>query len=64
MRKYNILQMMKSVVGNLSGEYAAILEKAIDEYELPWDAPVELHIVDEDGAREYLRQARKSVRIR
>jgi len=56
--------MMKSVVGNLSGEYAAILEKAIDGYGLPWDAPVELHIVDEDGAREYLRQARKSVRIR
>ena len=49
MRKYNILQMMKSVVGNLSGEYAAILEKAIDEYELPWDAPAELHIVDGDA---------------
>ena len=56
--------MMKSVVGNLSGEYAAILEKAIDGYGLPWDAPVELHIVDKREAREYLKRARRSVRIR
>lgn len=56
------------VVKRISAEekktlYVEILEKAIDEYGLPWDAPVELHIVDEDGAREYLRQARKSVRV-
>ena len=43
--------MMKSVVGNLSGEYATILEKAIDGYGLPWDAPVELHIADEGRSR-------------
>jgi len=56
------------VVKRISAEekktlYVEILEKAIDEYGLPWDAPVELHIIDEDGAREYLRQARKSVRV-
>ena len=48
----------------MRGLYANILEKAIGEYELPWGASVELHIVDEDGGKEYLRQARKSVRIR
>jgi len=50
--------MMKSVVGNLSGEYATILEKAIDGYGLPWDAPVEPHIVDGDAyisSRYFLR---------
>ena len=44
--------------------YADILEKAIDEYGLPWDAPVELHIVDEREAREYLKRAGRSVRVR
>ena len=32
-----------------------IIERAIDEYGLPWDAPVELHVVDENEAREYLK---------
>ena len=36
--------------------YANILEKAIDEYGLPWDAPVKLHITDEKEAEEYLKR--------
>ena len=43
--------------------YVDILEKAIDEYELPWDAPVELHIVDERESEEYLKLSRRAVRI-
>jgi len=35
--------------------YVDVLEKVIDEYGLPWDAPVELHIADERDAREYLK---------
>lgn len=38
--------------------YAEILERAIDVYGLPWDAPVELHIVGEKEAEEYLRMGR------
>ena len=43
--------------------YADILEKAIEAYGLPWDAPVELHIVNEKEAREYLRISKKAVKI-
>ena len=39
------------------------LEKAVDKYGLPWDAPVELHIADEGEAGEYLKLSRKAVRI-
>ena len=35
--------------------YRDILVRAMDNYGLPWDAPVELHIVYEDEAREYLK---------
>ena len=40
-----------------------ILERAIDTYGLPWDAPVELHIVSEERAREYLKHSRNFIRI-
>jgi len=30
-----------------------ILEKAINTYQLPWDAPVEIHIVEEKGNSMY-----------
>jgi predicted nucleotidyltransferase len=35
--------------------YGEILERAIDVYGLPWDAPVELHITDKKRAEEYLK---------
>ncbi len=35
----------------------AIMARAMDVYGLPWDAPVELHIADEDGAGSYLEGA-------
>jgi len=35
-----------------------ILERAIDAYGLPWDAPVELHIVGEKEAEEYLKMGK------
>jgi hypothetical protein len=35
--------------------YKDILIRAMDNYGLPWDAPVELHIVNEDEAKEYLK---------
>ena len=43
--------------------YRKILERAIDVYGLPWDAPVELHIVDEREAEEYLKLSKKIVKI-
>jgi len=43
--------------------YRRILERAIDVYGLPWDAPVELHIADEREAEEYLKLSRRAVRI-
>ncbi|WP_440059481.1 nucleotidyltransferase domain-containing protein [Thermogladius sp. 4427co] len=36
-----------------------ILSRAIEEHGLPWDAPVELHIVDEEGFREYVKHCRR-----
>ena len=38
--------------------HVEILERAIDAYGLPWDAPVELHIVGEKEAEEYLKMSR------
>ncbi|MGC8542965.1 MAG: nucleotidyltransferase domain-containing protein [Vulcanisaeta sp.] len=38
--------------------YRDILARAMDYYGLPWDAPVELHIVNEDEATDYLRSSR------
>lgn len=40
-----------------------ILERAIDLYQLPWDAPVELHIVNREEAERYFRNARKVIEI-
>ncbi|ABL79084.1 nucleotidyltransferase domain-containing protein [Thermofilum pendens] len=49
--------------GARKGLYADVLERAIDAYGLPWDAPVELHIVSENEAKEYLRRARRAVHV-
>ncbi|WP_460024170.1 nucleotidyltransferase domain-containing protein [Infirmifilum sp. SLHALR2] len=40
-----------------------ILERAIDLYQLPWDAPVELHIVSREEAERYFRNARRVIEI-
>ena len=45
------------------GLYPEILIRAMDLYGLPWDAPVELHIVNEKEAVEYFKLARRVVSI-
>ncbi len=44
----------RALLGGVSRE---ILLKAMDEHGLPWDAPVKVHIVGEDGEDLYLRDA-------
>jgi hypothetical protein len=36
----------------------------MDFYSLPFDAPVELHVVDEKRAKSYLELAKKLIEIR
>ena len=43
--------------------YVEILERAINSYGLPWDAPVELHIVGEKDAERYMKCLGKRVEI-
>lgn len=38
------------------GLYKRIMERAMDLYGLPFDAPVELHIVEEGGEARYLEE--------
>lgn len=38
------------------GLYAKILSLAIDKHGLPFDAPVELHIVEEGGETQYKKR--------
>ena len=45
-------------------QYVKILIKAIDEYNLPIDAPVELHIIREKEAEKYLKHQRKTIEIK
>ncbi|BFH73973.1 nucleotidyltransferase domain-containing protein [Sulfurisphaera javensis] len=40
-----------------------IFLNAVDKYGLPFDAPVELHVVDEERAKEYFRIAKKMILI-
>ena len=40
-----------------------ILERAIDLYELPWDAPVELHVATTEEAKRYFESSRKIIEI-
>ncbi|BBL46991.1 MULTISPECIES: nucleotidyltransferase domain-containing protein [Metallosphaera] len=40
-----------------------ILVRAMDEHSLPFDSPVELHVVDSERAKEYLSRARKLIEI-
>ncbi|MCI2415731.1 MAG: nucleotidyltransferase domain-containing protein [Candidatus Aramenus sp.] len=40
-----------------------IMLRAMDIYNLPFDAPVELHVVDKERAEKYFKVARKLVEI-
>ena len=60
----DILVVVKSTDPNTRRKLLIdILERAIDTYGLPWDAPVELHVVGEERAKEYLRHSRNVIRI-
>ncbi|BDC18586.1 nucleotidyltransferase domain-containing protein [Acidianus sp. HS-5] len=41
----------------------SILIRAMDFYDLPFDAPVELHVEDEESARRFLTLSRKAIKI-
>ena len=43
--------------------YRDILARAMDVYGLPWDAPVELHIVNENESRYYLELSERVIEI-
>ncbi|QIW23656.1 hypothetical protein EWF20_05445 [Sulfolobus sp. S-194] len=40
-----------------------ILLRAMDAYELPFDAPVEIHIEDEEGAKRFFELSKKVIKI-
>lgn len=40
-----------------------IFFNAVDKYNLPFDSPVELHVVDEEKAKLYFRLAKKMIKI-
>ncbi len=39
-----------------------ILERAIEYYGLPWDAPIEIHVADKNTLQDYLKHSRKPAR--
>jgi hypothetical protein len=43
--------------------YVDIMVRAMDLYGLPWDAPVELHIIGEGEARDYLEHSGRAIEI-
>ncbi|WP_243671158.1 nucleotidyltransferase domain-containing protein [Vulcanisaeta sp. JCM 16161] len=49
---------------NRSRLYRDILVRAMDIYGLPWDAPVELHIVYEDESKYYLELSGRVIEIK
>ncbi|BFH72918.1 nucleotidyltransferase domain-containing protein [Sulfurisphaera javensis] len=40
-----------------------VLNIAMDKYNLPFGAPVELHVVDEEKAKDYFKHAKKLIEI-
>ncbi|ARM76845.1 nucleotidyltransferase domain-containing protein [Acidianus manzaensis] len=40
-----------------------IMENVMDKYGLPFDAPVEIHVVDEEKAKEYFKHAKNVIEI-
>ena len=63
LRDIDILIVAKEVPGDEKRLYVEILERATDSYGLPWDAPVELHIVGEKDAERYMKCLGKRVEI-
>jgi predicted nucleotidyltransferase len=41
-----------------------VLEKAIDVYGLPWDAPVEVHVADAKTLERYMKACRKMILVK
>jgi len=44
--------------------YVEILEEAIDSYGLPWDAPIELHKVEEKDVERYVKCLGKMIKVK
>ena len=59
----DILIVVKEIPGDKKRLYVEILERAIDSYGLPWDAPVELHIVEEKDVERYMRCLGRRIEI-
>ena len=59
----DVLIVAKETPGDKKRLYVEILERAIDSYGLPWDAPVELHIVGEKDAERYMKCLGKRMEI-
>ena len=60
----DILIIIKNIDPSSKVELVAdILDKAIDTYDLPWDAPVELHVVNEEEAKRYFKHCKKVIKI-
>jgi len=59
----DILIVAENIPRDKKRLYVEILERAIDSYRLPWDAPVELHIVGEKDAERYMKYLGKRVEI-
>ena len=43
--------------------FKKVLIRAMDAYGLPFDAPVELHVEDEESARKFFASSKKAIRI-
>jgi len=59
----DILIVAENIPRDKKRLYVEILERAIDAYGLPWDAPVELHIVEERDLERYMKCLGKKVEI-
>jgi len=59
----DILIVAKGISGDKKKLYVEILERTIDSYGLPWDAPVELHIVGEKDVERCMKCLGKRVEI-
>ncbi|ADN50744.1 nucleotidyltransferase domain-containing protein [Vulcanisaeta distributa] len=53
----------REVTVNKGRLYRDILIRAMDVYGLPWDAPVELHIVNDDEGRYYFESSSRVIEI-
>ena len=60
----DILIVAKEIPRDKKRLYVEILERAIDSYGLPWDAPVEFHIVEEKDVERYMECLGKRIEIK